>query len=90
MKKLFNVLTFCAVFVSMAIFPLNESFATNTHRTDPNGDGVLDISDAVFITGYLRGGYSVSNIDAMDFNGDLIIDAYDAVAVQRCLAGNDY
>lgn len=90
MKKLFKSLIFCSVFASMAIFPMNEVFAKNTHRTDPNGDGVIDIADSVFITGYLRGGYSVSNIDAMDFNGDLIIDAYDAVAVQNYLSGNDY
>ena len=90
MKKLFKSLIFCSVLTSLAMFPMNEAFAINNHKTDPNGDGVIDIADSVFITGYLRGGYSVSNIDAMDFNGDLIVDAYDAVAVQRYLSGNDY
>lgn len=89
MKKIFKSVICCAVFASMAVSSLTVN-AKNTHTTDPNGDGVIDIADLVYVSTFLRGAYEVSNIDALDFNGDLIVDAYDSVAIQRYLAKMDY
>ena len=89
MKKFLKSLVCCAVLASVAVSSLAVS-AANTHKTDPNGDGRIDIADAVYVSGYLHGNYEVSDIYVLDFNGDLLVDAYDSVAIQRYLTKMDY
>lgn len=55
---------------------------------DVNGDGVVDIADAVALLRYLAGYVDESTIPANgDFNGDGAVDIADAVALLRYLAG---
>ncbi|MDE5946478.1 MAG: hypothetical protein K2G63_04125 [Oscillospiraceae bacterium] len=89
MKKIFKSLIGGVVLASMAVSSLAVS-AANTHTTDPNGNGIIDIADAVYVSGYLHGNYEVSDIYALDFNGDLLVDDYDSLAIQRYLAKMDY
>jgi hypothetical protein len=46
---------------------------------DPNGDGSIDIGDAVGMLGYLFGGSAISCLAAMDVNGDHIADISDPI-----------
>ena len=70
---------------SLTALPMSASAAT-----DPNGDGVINIADSVYINSYLRGSYEVSDLSALDFNGDYVINLIDKVACQRYITGMDY
>jgi hypothetical protein len=50
-------------------------------RTDPNGDGAVDIADAIFTLSFLfAGGTAPSCLDAADANDDGAVDSADAIA----------
>lgn len=68
--------------------PLTSTFI----RGDSNNDGIVDLTDAIFILNYLfQGGDAPSCQDAADVNDDGILDISDAVAVLQYLflGGND-
>ncbi len=46
---------------------------------DPNGDGALNIADAIAMLGYLFGGEPLNCVAAMDVNGDNVADISDAI-----------
>ena len=49
---------------------------------DADGDGVVDLTDAVAIFSYyMEGDYPNFNIDAADFDGDGVVDLTDAVLI---------
>ena len=55
---------------------------------DANGDGVLDLRDAVRIKRSIAGGWGVSVVDVnADVNGDGSVDLRDVVLIERYLAG---
>ena len=56
-------------------------------RSDANGDGSVDISDAVATLGYLFSGLQPTCVDAMDGNGDGKVDISDAVFLLGYLFG---
>lgn len=89
MKKFLKSLVCCAVLASMAVSSLVVS-AANTHKTDPNGDGVIDVADLVFVSSYLVASMDVPNLSALDFNGDGFVSKIDQIAIQRYLAKMDY
>ena len=60
--------------------------------TDPNGDGIINIADSVFIQSYLNGtiGYDFDSLYLLDFNEDCIVNSIDVVGCQRYCTGMDY
>ncbi|MGN1403293.1 MAG: dockerin type I repeat-containing protein [Ruminococcus sp.] len=54
-------------------------------RGDVNGDGYVDITDAVSLNRYLAGGYKVTNMSALDYDRDYIISRADSDALYRFL-----
>ena len=50
--------------------------------TDPNGDGVINIADAVEIGMYLYADHEPTNISVLDFDGNGIVSEMDYISVQ--------
>ena len=46
---------------------------------DPNGDGAINIADAIAMLGYLFGGEPLNCVAAMDVNGDNVADISDPI-----------
>jgi hypothetical protein len=46
---------------------------------DPNGDGAINIADAINMLGYLFSGAALNCVAAMDVNGDNVADISDAI-----------
>ena len=60
----------------------------STVAGDVNGDGEVDVADAIALLRYLAGYGDESTIPANgDFNGDGEVDVADAIALLRYLAG---
>lgn len=72
---------------SLTALPMSASAAT-----DPNGDGIINIADSVFIQSYLNGtiGYDFDCLYLLDFNEDCVVDSKDVVGCQRYCTGMDY
>ena len=70
---------------------LDSAFAGTVFKIgDVNGDGVVNISDAVALLRYLAGDESVNIIIGnSDMNGDSTVNISDAVTLLRRLAGYD-
>ena len=75
--------------LTQRIAKLDETFAETVFVTgDVNGDGVVNISDAVALLRYLAGDESVNIIIGnSDMNGDGTVNISDAVTLLRRLAG---
>ena len=75
--------------LTQRIAKLNVTFAETVYVTgDVNGDGVVNISDAVALLRYLAGDESVNIIIGnSDMNGDGTVNISDAVTLLRRLAG---
>lgn len=75
--------------LTQRIAKLNVTFAETVFVTgDVNGDGVVNISDAVALLRYLAGDESVNIIIGnSDMNGDGTVNISDAVTLLRRLAG---
>lgn len=71
-----------AIIALMSVTSIN-SFAA----TDPNGDGKLDISDAVYIRQYLLGVFNTPNLNNLDFDENGIISSLDVEKIQLTLLG---
>ena len=58
---------------------------------DVNGDGLLDMWDALDILDYLKGNleFTPEQKSAADYNGDGVITHYDAIAILFTIAGNN-
>lgn len=90
MKRFIKTILTTAIMATMAMSALTFNAFATVNVTDPNGDGHVDIADAVYIQSYLRGQFEVSDISAMDFSGDYIVSQIDVLAVQYYVAGMDY
>ena len=75
--------------LTQRIAKLDMTFAETVFVTgDVNGDGVVNISDAVALLRYLAGDESVNIIIGnSDMNGDGTVNISDAVTLLRRLAG---
>jgi hypothetical protein len=66
--------------VLLVDYLLNDDVSTEFECGDANGDGMVDIGDAVFLINYIfRGGWAPFPEAAGDVNGDLMTDLGDAV-----------
>lgn len=84
MKKILAHICSFALLLSLLI-PISSS--ADSIPRDPNGDGSINISDAVYILQYLAGKYRASNIDALDFDYNGIISKMDVDKVQSYCLG---
>lgn len=82
MKRKFVSIALACV---LALIPC-VSTTTSAAHTDPNGDGVINITDAVHIMSYLGGGFEPSNPADLDFDCNGIISYMDYMKVQMYLA----
>jgi hypothetical protein len=65
------------------------SFTTNMGRGDVNEDGIVDISDAIFLLNYLyRNGPAPDPLEIGDVNGDDLVDLQDAIYLINYLFKN--
>lgn len=62
--------------------------SATTTLPDPNGDGIIDVSDAVLVARYLGGQIATSNQSAnYDINGNGIISQLDVQIIFLYIAG---
>ncbi len=76
-----------AVIAAAAAMPFTSSASLVVPGADPNGDGEIDIADAVFIYQVLGGRYEVTNYTPLDVNGNGIVSEADAMICQLVDAG---
>ena len=56
-------------------------------RGDANGDGNVDIGDAITLFGYLFNGMSIPSLDAADANDDGVVTIADPITILNYLHG---
>lgn len=71
-----------AALIAAACVPFSANAAT-----DPDGNGAVEIADAVYILSYLAGVFEPNDLSALDFDGNGIISEMDAYTVQLALVG---
>lgn len=73
-----------------SVFPKESYAATNVLLGDADGDGQVNINDAVSISQFLLGKYTVTDrqFTAMDFNQDGAVTKTDALMIQYVEAGS--
>ena len=77
-------ITAIMAFASLVALPMSASAIT-----DPNGDGIINISDVVIIRSYVNGQTHVSDLSSLDFNGNNVVDMVDVIRCQRYCTGMD-
>ncbi len=73
------------VAVNISVFT-SSSITTNAAVTDPDGDGVITVNDAVYIGQYLSGRICPTDIARLDFDGNGIVSEMDLRTVILYLA----
>ncbi len=81
-----NATSFCGAALSGAT--TEASCEPRFRRGDHNGDGALDISDALSLLGYIFSNGPSNCMDAGDANDDGVVDVSDAVRILLYLFGN--
>lgn len=73
--------------ISLGTVPqVSASSVVSNYVSDPDGDGVISINDAVIIETYLMGINEPTNLAALDFDKNGIISKMDSSSVQLYLA----
>ena len=93
MKKLASVLVASVLSASPLITNtitdknMSASATTNVIIGDANGNGTVEIGDAICIYQFLSGRYGAddSRFTAMDYNCDGVVDKTDALEIQKML-----
>lgn len=76
-----------AAIASPAAIPhVSAASGVNNSVSDPDGDGIISINDAVLIETYLSGISEPTNLSALDFDKNGIISKMDSTSVQLYLA----
>lgn len=70
-----------ASIILAACSAMNVSASNN----DPNGDGVLDLYDAIYISRYLSGMVYPTNVSQLDYSGNGVISQLDVYMVSRAI-----
>lgn len=78
-KFLSKVMAFGIVSATIMSFGVSASFNPNK---DPNGDGNLDLADAIYITQYLVGYREPANLTPLDVDENDVVSKVDAEYVQ--------
>lgn len=90
MKKFKKIVTLlsailCSLFTIISAFPKNAfgmnelpSMNATTSLKDPNGDGVQDLFDSIYIREFLYGKVDTTNYNEFDINNNYLITFFDA------------
>ena len=73
----------CVVGSSVAVIPASAA----SIRGDINGDGKIDMTDAVALNKFLSGRITVDDMTTLDMDGDYLITPADATKLLRFLTG---
>lgn len=66
----------------MAMSGSYVSAASITDYTDPNGNGVWEVADAIYIMQYLAGGFEPTNLAQLDIDQNGVVSMMDAQSIQ--------
>lgn len=66
----------------MAVMSCSYLTSSATYNMDANGDGVVNISDAVYILQYLSGVFEPTHPEFCDVDGNGVISPMDAYIIQ--------
>lgn len=80
-SKIITVLS-AAMVAAASVMSFSGSAAQNVTYNDPNGDGKIDMSDAVLIMQYLSGAITPENVDKLDFDNNGVVTPMDSYKVQ--------
>ncbi len=83
-KRMFSLLTAMVVAVMSLV-----STVVSAADKDPNGDGKIDLSDAVYIMQCLAGVYKPADLEQLDFDSNNIVSSNDCTMIQRYNLGLD-
>ncbi|MCM1529576.1 MAG: trypsin-like peptidase domain-containing protein [Alistipes sp.] len=86
MKRIISCLASLLVASATAVAMISSAAATNPNK-DPNGDGVLDVSDATYIYQTLGGRYNPSDLTQLDLDDNGVVSDVDALRAQYYDAG---
>jgi hypothetical protein len=78
----------CITFGSNGVIYAFRTLATEPGYTvgDANGDGIIDVTDAIYVLNYLfKGGPAPDPLEAGDANCDSIVDVTDAIFILNYL-----
>lgn len=84
-KKFVSILT--ATLSSAAIIASSSVSGAFNENKDPNGNGRIDLGDAITIIQYLSGGFNPADLSELDMNDNDIVSIVDSDAVQRYILG---
>ena len=82
--KLKKILAAVSAAVVMSAGSVNNVSAT---YPDPNGDGMINVADSIYIQMYLLGQINPTSLTVLDFNGNGIITFADSYTVECYSAG---
>lgn len=88
--RLFKKIAACfltAALVAAATVPFTSSAVLIVPGADPNGDGRIDIADAVYIYQALSGKFDPSDWSKLDMDGNGVVSEADAYICQLRDAG---
>ena len=77
-----KILAVASAAMLMSIGTLCNVSAVNK---DPNGDGVLNIYDAIFISKYLSGKVYPSDISQLDYSGNGVVSQLDVYMISKAI-----
>lgn len=71
---------------SEAIQGGGQTLSTQANLKDPNGDGVLDLYDIIYIEKFLIGKIYPTDVTRLDYSGNGIVSKLDEVMIAKYMA----
>ena len=70
-----------AILSAVVMTATASAFPTSAAHSDPNGDGIVNVSDATYLMSYLNGQFEPADLDALDFDRNGVISQMDYQSV---------
>lgn len=67
--------------IASTILTACSMMGVSASNSDPNGDGTLDLYDAIYISRYLSGMVCPTNVSQLDYSGNGIVSQLDIYMV---------
>lgn len=80
MNKKKGLAAIMAIFLSAVSIFLMNTYAIDTTK-DPNGDGALNLNDAVYILQYLAGAIEPTDLSELDVNDNYVVSYVDYIEI---------
>lgn len=81
--KIKKILSLVSAAVLLGVGAVAVSLNVSASPTDPNGDGVIDLLDVIYIRKYLAGTICPTDISQLDYNGNGVVSEVDAYIIAR-------